>query len=157
MATDDGSDAPTQTYEFRGEENRLIGGLAGVMRFVARFQLVVGGVMLVAAVLTALQRSWGVSLALLSQGILQVAVALWVMRAAHSFRQVVDTEGRDIEHLMGALGELKKVFTLQRALMVVVLVLAAAGTFVLALSSPGGPEQHDGAHGGPSVGEQGVR
>ena len=64
----------------------------------------------------------------------ELLVGVWTIHAAHSFRQVVDTPGRDIPHLMKALSSLRKLYTLMFWLLIAALafmILAiAAGVFM---------------------------
>lgn len=145
MSTDRG-------YEFSDDENVQLSGLASVMTFVSRFQLLLGFVLVGAGLLMVNDSSWGVVIALVSQGAFNLAVALWVIRGARAFEHVVDTEGEDIPHLMSALGELRKVFNLQRIMILVALLAALVGTafimFPIGEDTVGDPS-HDGTHGAP--------
>jgi len=146
-------DDRAQGYEFSEEENVELGNLSRVMIFVARFQVVLGVVLLAASGLTAVESSWGVFLALVSQGLLNVVVGIWVTRAGDSFREVVDTEGRDIPLLMGALRQLRKVFNLQQIMILAALLFAAAAVAVIAFPAlnDAEPSLKDGARGAPAT------
>jgi hypothetical protein len=52
----------------------------------------------------------------------QVLIGFWTTKAAKSFQLIVDTEGRDIENLMGALGELRKLYGLQYWILIIALI-----------------------------------
>ncbi len=109
-------------YEFDAQQNSLIQGLADKMRFVAY-------VMIAAGVLTAIaglvKLPGGVSDVV--SGIVYCVIGVWTNNAASAFRRIVDTEGSDMQHLTGALVELKKLYALQYwALMVVLVVMVAA-------------------------------
>jgi len=60
-------------------------------------------------------------------GALACVVGLWTQRASMSFKSVVQTEGQDITHLMDALDDLRKLYSLQYWLLILGLVLATAG------------------------------
>jgi len=51
-------------------------------------------------------------LANIIQGIVQIIIGFWTNKAASAFKQIVATQGNDIENLMGALRELRKLYTL---------------------------------------------
>jgi len=66
-------------------------------------------------------------LANIIQGIVQIIIGFWTNKAASAFKQIVTTQGNDIENLMGALGELRKLYTLQYWLYIVALIFVALG------------------------------
>jgi hypothetical protein len=59
-----------------------------------------------------------------------VIIGIWTKRAAVSFQRVVTTEGSDVTNLMAALGELKKLYTLQYWLILLVIALIALAVVV---------------------------
>lgn len=65
----------------------------------------------------------------LLQAFILLAAAMYTRRSAKAFRQVVQTAGDDIGHLMGALTALRNVFSLTATLLVlaVLVALGAAG------------------------------
>jgi hypothetical protein len=52
----------------------------------------------------------GTMLYLLFTTLLFLAFAVWTSRSSLAFRQITETSGRDISHLMGALDGLRKVY-----------------------------------------------
>jgi hypothetical protein len=122
-----GSSAPptmgARGYEFGPGENQLLRGLAGAMRFVAVFQTIVGALLLVLAVFSLLWGHFGEALGYGIESCLGLVLAGLLLGAAGRFRQVVETQGADIPHLMGALEQLRKFFNLQRVLLIIALVL----------------------------------
>jgi hypothetical protein len=125
---------PGPQYEFTVEQNRVIGDLAGKMRFVGLF-LILGGVLECLSVLRG-------DLGHLIAGVVFILFGVWTRGAAGSFRKIVDTEGRDITHLMRALGELRQMYTLQYwllmiaiALILVVLLVAFFGALVFFMAT----------------------
>ncbi|MBV8883034.1 MAG: hypothetical protein JO235_03405 [Chroococcidiopsidaceae cyanobacterium CP_BM_RX_35] len=123
-----------QGYEFSGSQNALIGDLAKKMNFV--------GILMIAGAILGLISGFvtlfvGSSRGLfdfssLIQGVLLLLIGLWTRNAAQSFKQVVYTTGADIENLLGALGELRKLYTLQYWLTIIVLIFLAIA-LILAL------------------------
>jgi hypothetical protein len=107
-------------YEFNEEQNALIGGLAARMRFVGMFLIVLGVLALVGAAATARDVRDG---HLVVFGIFQIVLGAWTRSAAKGFRQVVETQGADINHLMEALADLRKLYTLQYWLVILALVV----------------------------------
>ncbi len=149
------NDAPTQQpqtgYEFQAHENTEFVRLASVMRFVARFQVALGTITVVATVLALLKEAYWIGLILLAQVALNVLCGWWVLGAAKSFQEIVDTQGSDVSHLMTAINKLRKIFTFQRGLILVALLVAAVGTIALGFAGSGAAPPSDGAHGGPPV------
>src|SRR5262245_45023225 len=121
-------------YEFTTEQNELIGDLARKMKLVGLIGVVLGILNLLSALLLlvfvfqdrlpadVLQRIpedvrrqmpptgylWGYLLQAAVIGLIFLLIGVWTRSSASSFRQVVDTTGRDISHLMDALGSLHK-------------------------------------------------
>jgi hypothetical protein len=52
-----------------------------------------------------------------------VAAGVWTTRAASNMKSIVETQGNDMEHLMQALGELHKLFSLGVILIIVMVFL----------------------------------
>jgi hypothetical protein len=133
---------PPGEYEFTPVENQTIDDLAGKMRFVGLMGLILGVLLLGGGVAgLALNRGGaGSSVGLVFQGVLSLCVGLWTRSAAAGFQRIVDTQGHDIANLMSALGELRRVYALQRVLFIVVIVgifLAIQLSFLLV--ARGGP------------------
>lgn len=112
-----------QPYEFNNIQNQLIRELSNKMRFVGYF-LISLGVLVAIGGLVLIARGGLVNII---QGIVQIIIGFWTNKAASAFKQIVDTQGNDIENLMGALGELRKLYTLQYWLYIVALVFVAFG------------------------------
>ena len=107
-------------YEFSRSQNELIGDLAHKMDFVATLLIILGVVALIAGILSVIsvltQPGSEVIIAALNSliaGIFFLLIGTWTKNAASAFKQIVSTAGTDIENLMIALGELRKLYTLQ--------------------------------------------
>jgi hypothetical protein len=113
-------------YEFTPEQDRLIVDLAAKMRFVGFFALFMGALGL------------GLMVYIWMRGVLYVDVGIlvmlflgfWTLGAARSFQEVADTKGRDISHVMKALGELRSMFSLLYWVLLVGIVLVAVLFFL---------------------------
>jgi hypothetical protein len=105
-------------YEFKPQENKVIGELAGKMHFVGLFLLAIGIVVILIGVVV--QHHYGPIIA----GALIALVGLWTQRASASLKSVVYTEGQDISHLLSALEDLRKLYSLQFWLLVLALFIA---------------------------------
>jgi len=104
-------------YEFTDQQKAIFSDLASKMRFVGLF-LVIGGVL---ECLTACSGHFGGIIS----GIVSILLGAWTRSAAGSFQQIVDTQGRDVSHLMSALGDLLNLYWLQYVLLIIALVLLA--------------------------------
>lgn len=110
------SPASTSQYEFSPAQNVLIGSLASKMRFVGLFGLAIG----ILVLLPGIFRFDPIAIAV---GVFYLLVALWTRSAGGSFRDVVDTQGADVSHLMNALESLRKLYTLTFWLAIVAIAL----------------------------------
>lgn len=114
-------------YEFDSGQNELIGTLAKRMKWVAWFMMFFAAVAAIVGVTT-----WaddGVSA--IVQAVLMLVVAVWTRKAAAAFDGIVRTEGSDIANLMDALGELKKLYTLQYWVIIVAIVFVLIALLVV--------------------------
>jgi hypothetical protein len=114
-------------YEFKANENKIIGQLASKMHFVGLSLLVMGLLIIGIGVAVVFHAGPIVS------GTLACVVGLWTQRASMSFKNVVNTEGRDISHLMDALDDLRKLYSLQYWLLMLGVLLALAGLLAVFL------------------------
>lgn len=107
----------SSNYEFDNSQNVLIGQLANRMKFVSIF-LIIGGV------LTAVFGFFGAveGIGEIISGVADFLIGIWTYQASTAFKRIVDTQGQDIENLMGALGELRKLYTLQYWVLIITLV-----------------------------------
>ncbi len=116
-----------QQYEFSSSQNELITQLAEKMRFVAYFTIGLGVLIAIGGLFTVLRG--GISNII--TGVVQIIIGVWTNKAASSFKLIANTQGNDIENLMGALGELRKLYTLQYWLLIITLIFAAIGLVLL--------------------------
>ncbi|WP_421657012.1 DUF5362 family protein [Leptothermofonsia sp. ETS-13] len=114
-------------YEFNDSQNGLIKDLSQKMRFVGYFSMVVG-ILAIIGGLFAFTRG---GLSSLIQGVIAIVIGLWTLNAANAFKLIVDTQGNDVENLMGALGELRKLYTLQYWLLIIAIIFIALGLISL--------------------------
>ena len=77
---------------------------------------------------------WGIAISNAVNGLIYLLIGVWTRSAAGSFKQVVDTQGGDIRHLMEALSSLNRMYTLIYTLILLglLLILATVGLFVYA-------------------------
>jgi hypothetical protein len=111
----------SSNYEFDNSQNVLIGQLANRMKFVSIF-LMIGGVL--TAVLGLFGAAEGIGEMI--SGVADFLIGIWTYQASTAFKRIVDTQGQDIENLMGALGELRKLYTLQYWVLIFTLVALVA-------------------------------
>jgi hypothetical protein len=95
-------------FEFSAPQEVLIGSLGRLMRIVGVVSLVFGGLV---GVLGLMAR--GNAIVAVVQAGMMVAIGLLTYSAGSRFRQVVDTTGRDIAHLMEALDRVRTIYLVQ--------------------------------------------
>lgn len=117
--------SPSQ-YEFTADQNVVIGGLAGKMKLVAIFLVTIG---ILSAMVNWVQGSIITGLIL---GLVYALIGVWTFDAARSFRKIVDTQGSDISHLIDALKDMRRIYTLQFWVILVasILILIAIGSVI---------------------------
>jgi len=124
-------------YEFTADQNRTINALAGAMEVVATLMKLVGVAFLAFFGLTLLQAAqagggYGAAVGLGAAMLICLAVGLWTGGAARSFRRIVETQNRDVWHLMNALESLHKMYSLVRTIALAGLALLVIGLALLA-------------------------
>ena len=110
-------------FEFDSGQNEVVSDLSKKMQFVGTL-LLVAGVLNLLGGLVAMFSDAASGVSTLVSGVVYLAIGLWTRKAADSFKEIVDTEGSDVDHLMGALGQLLKLYRLQYWLIMIILVVA---------------------------------
>lgn len=128
-------------YEFNDEQNRAFSALADAMRISAGLMQLVGLAFVVLAAMTAVHAAnagtndlagYGPALGLGAAALLSLCVGFWTGGAADSFRKVAETKNEDVWHLMRAVGSLRAMYGLLRAIILGSLVLAVVGLGLVA-------------------------
>lgn len=128
-----------RNYEFSAPENIIIRQLVDAMRFVSAASFAVGAFVLIlgiAGLATQGRAAIGPAIGDFAEAVVFALIGLWLQRAVDAFNRVVDTSGDDITHLLDALRELTRVFSLQRTVLVlavIVIVMAIGVHGVLSL------------------------
>ena len=116
----------TPTFEFTADQNTQFHTASKWMRFAAWIQII-------AAVLSVIgwakTRDGG-----LLGGVIFGLVGYWTLGAAKAFRQVAETTGGDVSHVMRAVEQLKRLYKFQGLLFLVMFVLIV----ILAVMAGGG-------------------
>ena len=126
---------PKDRYEFTPEQEKTIGDLAGKMGFVAAFLLAMATISLVQAGYVAYKArlfDWPLAINALIYG----CIGVWTLNASGAFAAVVTTVGRDVTHLMNALGSLRRMYSLLYWLLIAGIV--ASIILMVTLSVRGG-------------------
>ena len=116
---------PSQ-YEFDSTQNTSFASLAGSMKIVAIIMMICG-------VLAALNILAGDFVAAVIGGV-YIVMGIWTKGAAQSIRNIVNTEGNDIDHLMSAVKDLGKFYALVKWLLIVGIVLGFFAAYAAAAS-----------------------
>ncbi len=117
----------SQSYEFNNTQERLIRELSDKMRFVSYFLIAIGALLIISGIariliISGIARIGRGGFSGIINGIIQLLIGIWTNKAASSFRQIVDTRENDIENLINALGELRKLYALQYWLLILALI-----------------------------------
>lgn len=131
-------------FEFTSLHNDLFRRLAGKMRGVGAVNVLIGllNLMLAGMVFLAGQNDpklkempptmlWAIVGYYAVMGVVMLAVGGWTWSAGGSFRQVANTTGQDVTHLMDGLGTLYKAYSLIYTLYLVAIL--ATGLAVLGM------------------------
>ena len=120
---------PNDGYEFTEAQNNVFMGLASAMKFVGIVSTILGGLSLTPVLFSPITL-----LVNGPQAALLIVIGIWTTRASNSVQAIVDTQGNDVQHLMTAMDGLSKLYRLQRALMILGLVLMLIVVAVLVVS-----------------------
>ena len=113
----------TSQYEFRESENAVVGQLGSKMSFVGLFMLGIGFCFVVSAILR-WQRREEVEFGLLFLTLLFMVFGIWTHRAGREFHKVAATEGSDVGHLMLALTNLLRLYSLIYVIFFIAIIFA---------------------------------
>jgi hypothetical protein len=135
-------DGSAAEYEFDDKQNKVIADLANSMRWVAAPLLVLGLLYIVASAFCVIQafRHPATIVSVIYVGLIALlflALGRWTGDAAKSFLEVVSTRGRDISHLMDALENLRKKYSLLSVFVkiyVVLIILSLIAAAIIAIT-----------------------
>ncbi len=127
-------------YEFNSSQNDIFKDLANKMRFVGVLLLISGIISLILGIFVTL--SWisiqkedvpiNSGITSIIQGVFILSIGIWTRKAAVGFSRIVKTTNNDIENLMIAMGELRKLYTLQYVLAIITVVIIGL-VFILSI------------------------
>jgi hypothetical protein len=117
-------------YEFGDDDNQTFRDLASALKFVGITSIAFG---LLASIVLLREDLLHILMAGI-QATLSVVVGGWLYSASTSVERIVATQGSDITNLMAAMRELKKVYSLQRVLYAIAIVLFAIALAVALVS-----------------------
>jgi hypothetical protein len=117
-------------YEFSEPQNVTIRELAGAMSFVGLLSIIFGVLGVLGGLGNTFTVNAGSGLGTLVQGVIAILVGVWTRGAAASFDNITKTQGSDISNLMTALGELKRIYTLQRIAYIVLIIFTVLAFIV---------------------------
>jgi hypothetical protein len=119
-------------YEFNHDQSRIIVDLASGLRIVGLLLFLFGALTAAALIPQLFGHGWdrrfaGPALVMGAAALIYLSLGWWFQKSASSFGAVAGTQGRDIDHLMDALNELRKSFSLVRTLIMVYGVIILIG------------------------------
>jgi hypothetical protein len=112
--------------DFSEDQKESFRSLAGSMSFVGVCLILFGGLLAAfAAVALYAGFPWG-ALGLVVVAVAYVPTGWWTMSAGRSLSGIVRTRGGDLDYLMEAVGQLRRLFAFVRAIIIVQTLLATA-------------------------------
>jgi len=129
IGNDDGDPDPIDSrhaeaeYEFSEKHNRSFSVLARRMLTVGGAQIIVGVVYVAIGLLglatgEASRAATGATI-----GVVLLLIGVWTMQASRHVDEIVSTTGSDITHLMRAVGELTRLYSFQRIVFLLAIVV----------------------------------
>jgi ABC-type multidrug transport system permease subunit len=113
------------TYEFTGEQDSMLKSLARSMKYAGLLFIFFGIIIGVFCALTIKQYPF-YGLAFLFPTLLLATIGVWTNFASYAFRQIVETAGSDMDHLMDALHNLWRLYWLQTIWLAIAVCLTLA-------------------------------
>lgn len=110
-------------YEFSFEDNAILSRLGSKMSVVGLFMLGIGLFFFTSELVRWVQYQ-NLEVAIIFLALLFIVVGIWTHRAGREFLKVANTQGKDVSHLMDALANLLKCYTLLFLLFFVALIFA---------------------------------
>ena len=120
-------------FEFDGAHNAVIRDLAGSMKIVGAGLPVFAVFTAIGAIRAVVREGPIMALAPAAQAVFLVLTGMWTYSAAGAFQRVVATRGDDIRNLMSALAELRRIYTMQKWLILVVAALLVVSIVMMIL------------------------
>ena len=119
-------------YEFNDDQSRIIVDLASGLRIVGLLLFLFGVLTAVTLLSHLFGMGWnpriaGPTLVMGAAALIYLSLGWWFQKSATSFVAVAATQGRDVDHLMDALNELRKSFSLVRTLIMIYGVIILIG------------------------------
>jgi hypothetical protein len=119
-------------FELRDEHKEGFRSLATSMSFVGATGALFGLLSVVFAMLSYGSGFSAAAVVLSVSAVVQLLLSWWTMAAGRSFAALVRTRGRDVEHLMFGVGQLRRIYGAQLLLLVVTaLGFVASATFIV--------------------------
>jgi hypothetical protein len=129
---------PEKGYEFDEGQNETIRTLSKSLQFVGLAGLAFSLMFAIDLLHAVMGSDWSDAV---SQGVILVfmlAMGSLMLKAGREFQAIVDTEGKDISHLMIALDNLRKMYSVLSVIILISIVLTLVA-LALALVPPSGP------------------
>lgn len=121
-----------EEYEFDESQTELINDLSKDMRFVGIFLIAVSVLSIIGGSL-----EWGLDGNIVGgvwyiySGILNIFIGVWTVNAATFFKLIAEDRGTDMKNLMAGVGEVRKVYELQRWFFIIWIILFVGWVILL--------------------------
>jgi len=123
----------SESFEFSDEQNKNIKLLSRIMKYTALVFLSLGIILGIFAGLTIIKYPFA-GYTYLVFTVVSITFGVWTNSASYSFRQIVDTEGKDIDILMEAFRMMERVYMLQFIWLLVISLLLLAALVLSAIT-----------------------
>lgn len=137
MSSGDEATPVSERYEFTEDQNTLIGDLSKKMGLVGAVLIALGLVAILFGIIALFRLPPAAGIAQIIQGLIYLFLGYWTYQASGSFRTIVETAGRDVAHLIEALSNLRKMYTLMYWIIIVGLILLVIAFVVNLVFGPG--------------------
>jgi hypothetical protein len=119
-------------YEFTEGQNEVFSKLGGAMRFVGVIATVAGLIQAGSALMSLQGKDVGAAISTTAIAVLLFVIGAWTIKASRHVTAIVTTRGNDIAHLMSAMGNLTRLYVLQKWAFALLILIAVLGVFVAA-------------------------
>jgi hypothetical protein len=122
-----------EEFEFNDSHNLVFDGVARWMKIAGIIEFLFAAAYLIPTVLNLIEANTPPVVIYVLHMAVIITMGIWTIKAGGSVREIVDTEGDDLRHLMEAMGKVKKLFFLQGAIFLIMTALTVVGFFTAGL------------------------
>jgi hypothetical protein len=125
-----GSETESRHYEFDEHEDTVFRDLAGAMKAVGKAMLILGPLLVLFGIVSLAHKQLVSAAVEIVVGACLFMFGNWNGDAANSIAKIPATQGNDITHLISGMIDLKKIYGLQRLVLLIGLAACGLGLIV---------------------------